>query len=55
MHLNIEPNEVLEAAADSDEHIEILDKFLSKDGIFGLLVYYQEGDPYEIGTLKIFF
>ncbi|XP_044272703.1 dynein axonemal heavy chain 8 [Tribolium madens] len=50
MHLNVEPNEVLEAAADSDIHIELLDKLLSKNGIFGMLVYYQDGYGYEIET-----
>lgn len=49
MHLAVEPNEVLEAAADSDSHIELLDKLLNKNGIHGLLVYYQDGPGYEIG------
>lgn len=50
LHLDIDPNEVLEAAADSDDYVELLDKFLSVDGIYGLLVYYQDGPGYEVGT-----
>ena len=53
MHLDIEPNEVLEAAVDSDTNIELLDRLLSKNGILGMLVYYQDGPGYEIGILNI--
>ncbi|KAJ3662197.1 hypothetical protein Zmor_006553 [Zophobas morio] len=50
MHLDIEPNEVLEAAVDSDTNIELLDRLLSKNGILGMLVYYQDGPGYEIDS-----
>lgn len=49
MYLGVDPNEVLEAAADDEAHIEILNNFIRSDGIIGFIVYYQEGPSYEIG------
>lgn len=49
IYLGVEPNEVLEAAADDEAHVDMLENFIKANGIIGFIVYYQEGPSYEIG------
>ncbi|CAG9764101.1 unnamed protein product [Ceutorhynchus assimilis] len=49
-YLGIEPNEVLEGAADDDAFIYLMNNLLEKSGTKCIFLFYQDGPVYQVET-----
>lgn len=52
--MNVDENEMIDCAIDSDENISLLKKLTEMNGIKGLIVQYQLDDPPSMGMQNMF-
>lgn len=53
LYLNIDSNEVMEGVLDDSSYVDLLDSLTLRGGKFGIMFYYQDGEPPSIGSLQL--